>query len=39
MVRPENSGIGWSGLFPSGLLVKESDHINKYGKKQKAGAH
>lgn len=39
MVRPENSGIGWSGLFPSGLLVKENDHINQYGKKQKAGAH
>ena len=39
MVRPENSGIGWSGLFPSGLLVKESDHIELYGRKQKTGAH
>jgi len=39
MVRPENSGIGWSGLCPSGLLVKESDHIELYGRKQKTGAH
>jgi len=28
-----------SGLFHSGLLVKENDHINQYGKKQKTGAH
>ena len=39
MVRPENRGIGWSGLFHSGLLVKENDHIDLYGRKQKTGAH
>ncbi len=39
MVRPKNEGVGWSGLFPSGLLVKENDHINQYGKKQKTGAN